>query len=280
MATLRTFINLWTLWDHPQPGTSEWPLAQKITAIAATGFQGVMGEAGQGIGALAKSNGLHFLAYSRLHARHDFHAVLKRAQDEGAVVLQVHLGEHDTPGDEALELALRLDAAARETGLEAAIETHRDTCTETPEKTAALQDGFRHATDGRELPLVLDFSHPAVVKHLAPPYAARLLPDTALVRRTRWHHLRPFNGHHAQIPVLAPDGSIAPEMSDWLTFADEILRLLHNSTLPEVWICPEIGPLRGGYALTGFPPSWEQAKALHTWLKSHWAAMDPLPASG
>ena len=272
MPTLKTFANLWTLWDHPATGAAEWPLAKKISAIVAAGFDGVLGEPGQGVGALTAANGLRFLAFSRLNGEHDFAGVLARCRDEGAAVIQVHLGWHDTPTDTALQLALRLDAAARETGLEAVIETHRDTCTETPEKTEALQRAFRAATGGREMPLLLDFSHHAVVKHLDPPFAARLLAEPDLVRRTRWHHLRPFNGHHAQIPVLAPDGSLAPEMADWLAFVDEIFQLLRASPLPEVWVCPEIGPVRGGYGLSAFPPSWTQAIALLKLLKQHWNA--------
>ena len=270
MTTLRTFANLWTLWDHPGRGPVEWSLPQKVSAVAQAGFDGVMGESGQGIGALAAKNNLRFIAFSRLDAHQNYRDVLKRCQDEGAVVLQVHLGGHDTPANVALELALQLDAAARTTGLEAVIETHRDTCTETPEKTEALQDGFRTATQGRELPLLLDFSHHAVVKHLAPPFAGRLLADAALIRRTRWHHLRPFNGQHAQIPVLANDGSLAPEMAEWLEFADEFFKLIRNNGLPEVWICPEIGPVRGGYGLSAFTSSWEQAMALHTLLQQLW----------
>jgi hypothetical protein len=197
MTTLRTFANLWTLWDHPAAGAAEWPLSKKIAAIAGAGFDGVMGDFRQGIGALAAASGLRYIAFSRLDVGDDFVEVLSRCRDEGAVVIQVHLGWHDTAADTALQLALRLDAAARQTGLEAVIETHRDTCTETPEKTVALQRAFRAATGGGEFPLLPDFSHHAVVKHLAPPFARRLLTEPDLVRRTRWHHLRPFNGHHA-----------------------------------------------------------------------------------
>jgi hypothetical protein len=267
---LRTFANLWTLWDHPGAGAAEWPLPRKIAAVAEARFDGVMGETGQGIGALAAAHGLSYIAFRQLDAGHDFADVLKRCQDEGAVVLQVHLGRHDTTGQEALELAIRLNEASRDTGLEAVIETHRDTCTETPEKAKRLQTGFREATQGCELPLLLDFSHHAVVKHLDPPFSERLLTAPALVRRTRWHHLRPFNGHHAQIPVLGSDGSLAPDMTDWLEFADELLFLLRRSHLPEIWICPEIGPIRGGYGLSAFPPSWDQALALHEVIRQHW----------
>jgi len=272
MTTLRTYANLWTLWDHPSYGPAEWPLALKIAAIAGAGFDGVMGEPGQGIGTLAAKNGLRFVAFSRLDKRHNFQEVLSKCRDENAVVLQTHLGWHDTAIDAALDLALHLDDVSREIGLEAIIETHRDTCTETPEKTATLRQRFREATNGRELPLLLDFSHHAVVKHLDPPFAARLLAEPELVSRTRWHHLRPFNGHHAQIPVLSDDGSIAPEMADWLALADEILRLLRNGPLNEVWICPEIGPVRGGYGLSAFPPSWQQAVTLKDILRERWIA--------
>jgi hypothetical protein len=59
-------------------------------------------------------------------------------------------------------------------------------------------------------------------------------------------------------------------MMDWLTLTDEILRLLQASPLPEVWICPELGPVRGGYGLSAFPPSWDQAVRLRDLLKQHW----------
>ena len=55
----------------------------------------------------------------------------------------------------------------RKLGLEPAIEMHRDTCTETPEKTYALADAYQKAT-GELLPISWDFSHFAVVKHLVP----------------------------------------------------------------------------------------------------------------
>jgi sugar phosphate isomerase/epimerase len=273
MTALKTFANLWTLWDHPEAGAGEWSLAAKVTAVAAAGFDGVMGEPGGGLGALARGQGIAFAAFRRLDGRHDFHQALAKCRTEGAIVLQVHLGWHDTGAEEALELALRLDGAARAVGLEAVIETHRDTCTETPEKTAALERQFEQATGGRRLPLLLDFSHPAVVKHLDPPYALRLLADADLVRRTRWHHLRPFNGHHAQIPVLKPDGGLTEEMGDWLELARAIFGLLKSSGMPEVWVCPELGPVRGGYGLSCFPPSWQQAVALRELLVREWEAI-------
>ncbi len=270
MTNLRTFANLWTLWDHPGSGLAEWSLPQKVAAVAEQGFDGVMGEPGIGLGALSAANDLQFIAYSRLDVGDDFDKVLSACREEGAIVIQVHLGWHDTSADTALQLALRLDTASRAIGIEAVIETHRDTCTETPEKTQALQRGFFEATEGRDLSLVLDFSHHAIVKHLDPPFAPRLLGDPQLLRRTRWHHLRPFNGHHAQIPVILADQSLAPEMADWLELLDALFQQLRVSNLPEVWVCPELGPTRGGYGLSSFPPSWEQLVVLHQLIRQHW----------
>lgn len=273
MTELRTYANLWTLWDHPGCGDAEWSLARKVAAVAQAGFDGVMGELGQELGVLAAENKLHFLAFGRLDSGSDFQEVLARCREEKAIVLQVHLGWHNTPIDEALECALCLDRLGSEAGIAFVIETHRDTCTETPEKTELLQRCFREATGGRKLPLLPDFSHHAVVKHVAQPFAARLLTEPELIRNMRYHHFRPFNGHHAQIPVRKSDGSLTPEMQDWLVLADEILRLLRDSPLSEVWICPEIGPVRGGYGLSTFPPSWPQAVALRKLILEHWQAI-------
>ena len=72
MTRLRTFVNLWTLWDHPGCGTAEWPLAQKISAIAEAGFDGVMGELLQGVGSLAAQNGLRFIAFTAQFVQREF----------------------------------------------------------------------------------------------------------------------------------------------------------------------------------------------------------------
>jgi hypothetical protein len=55
---------------------------------------------------------------------------------------------------------------AEKIGCEPSVEIHRNTCTETPEKTYALAHAYRKAT-GKLLPMTLDYSHIAVVKHLA-----------------------------------------------------------------------------------------------------------------
>lgn len=276
MPSLRTFANLWTLWDHPGAGADEWTLAEKVAAVAAAGFDGVMGDPGVGIGARARAEGLAFIAFLRLDATDDIASALAACADEQAIGAQVHLGWHDTGSTEALTTAQQLLTAARALGLDVVIETHRDTVTETPEKTDALAAQYQAAT-GTPLPLLFDFSHHAVVKHLQPPFAPRLLAHAERVRAARWFHLRPFNGHHAQIPVRHVDGSSAPEMAEWWSFVDALFALLHTAPHTERWVCPEIGPVRGGYGLAAFPPSWTQAVELRRELLARWAALAPRP---
>jgi hypothetical protein len=269
MPHLHTFANLWTLWDHPAAGPDEWSLPQKVEAIGVAGFDGVMGDPRAGVGPLAHAHGLRYIAFRRLDVPDDFYAALAECRDEGAIAVQVHLGWHDTAADAALAMAERLMDASRVCGVETVIETHRDTCTETPEKTEALCAGYLAAT-GTRLPLLWDFSHHAVVKHISPPFAPRLLRDEDHVRDSRWFHLRPFNGHHAQLPPLVPDTIAVPELADWLAFTASLFQVLQTSGRPDVWVCPEIGPLRGGYGVTSSPSSWAQAVALRSQLAALW----------
>jgi sugar phosphate isomerase/epimerase len=274
MPILRTFANLWTLSDHPEAGANEWTPAQKVAAVAAAGFDGVMGDPGVGIAELARAHGLAFIAFLRLEVLDDYPRALERCAADGAICVQVHLGWHNTPLHDAAPAAHRLFKAAKALGLEVVVETHRDTCTETPEKTDALCAQYQAIT-GKPLPLLFDFSHHAVVKHVQPPYAKRLLANVMRVCDARWFHLRPFNGHHAQIPMMHADGSPTPEMADWYAFVDRLFHLLQATFHEECWVCPEVGPVRGGYGLSSFPPSWEQAVALRRELIARWDARPP-----
>jgi hypothetical protein len=150
---------------------------------------------------------------------------------------------------------------------------HRDTCTETPEKTYALADGYYQET-GMLLPLTWDFSHIAVVKHLLPEnYVERLLVRPELIQRSVQFHFRPFNGHHCQVPVTRGDGTLTREVSDWLPFAGATMRtwLAGNATTNRALIAvPEMGPVRGGYNFEHLPNSWEDAVRLRPLLQNLW----------
>lgn len=269
---LRHIANLWTLVGHPAP-EREWTLAEKLQAIKEAGFDGVCWAGSPELRDLAHELGLIFIGGMSSGDAAEFPRLLREQKDAGAHHVNVQLADDDTPTAAALELTLALMRAGRELGLEPAVEVHRDTCTETPEKTHALADAYQEAT-GELLPISWDFSHPAVVKHLAPGnFAARLLVRPDLVQRAQQFHFRPFNGHHCQVPVTDGKGGLTRELRDWLPFAEAVFRCWlagNRDTAREIFVCPEMGPVAGGYNLSILPNSWEDAKVLRVEIDRLW----------
>lgn len=126
-------------------------------------------------------------------------------------------------------------------------------CTETPEKAYALADAYQKITDELR-PITWDFSHFAVVKHLTPAnFIEKLLIRPDLIQRAQQFHFRPFNGHHCQIPVTDGKGNLTQELKDWLPFAEAVLKCWlegNRGTNREIFVCPEMGPVLGGYNLS------------------------------
>jgi hypothetical protein len=273
MATLRHIANLWSLRQYPS-AEQPWSADEQLDAIKAAGFDGITGRITPELGAAASRRGLLILGYvSSSHAR-EFRCLLEIQKLSGAKHVNVQLGDHDTLTEAALELTLELFAAAGELGyLELSIEVHRDTCTETPEKTYALADSYYDAT-GRLLPITWDFSHFAAVKHLAAnDFSERLLVRPDLVQRACQFHFRPFNGHHCQIPVTRPDGSLSREFHEWLPFVKDTIRLWldgNKHAERELFFVPEMGPVSSGYNLEQLPNSWEDAIRLRPILEAVW----------
>lgn len=187
--------------------------------------------------------------------------------------MNVQLAAHDVPTPEALQLTLALMKEAKALGLEPAIETHRGTATETPEKFYALADAYAEAA-GELLPVSWDFSHFAVVKHLLPEnFVERLIVRPDLIQRAQHFHLRPFNGHHVQVAITDGKGGLTQEVQDWLPFAEAVLGCWlegNAGTDREIFLCTELGPLEGGYRLSTFPNSWEDAKVLRVEIDKMW----------
>lgn len=269
---LRHIANLWTLMGHPAKAR-EWSLDKKLLAIKGAGFDGVCWAGSPELRDGCRQHGLIFVGGMASGRAADLPRLLQQQKDCGAVHVNVQLAAHDTPAPEALQLALALNREGKRIGVVPGIETHRGTCTETPEKLYALCDAYEKTT-GELLPLSIDFSHFAVVKHLVPDhFAKRLLVRPGLIRRAQQFHFRPFNGHHAQAPITDGKGRLTPEVKDWLPFAEALLKCWlegnRNSTR-EIFICPELGPVEGGYALSTFPDSWEEAKFLRGKIDGLW----------
>ena len=272
---LRHIANLWTLLGHPSKET-EWPLEQKLHAIKEAGFDSVCWAGSPELREGTKQHGLIFIGGMASGSAAEFPRLLKEQKDAGAHHVNVQLARDEVLTPEALELALVLNREGRKLGLEPAIETHRGTCTEMPEKTCALADAYQKLT-GELLPLSWDFSHFAVVKHLVPGnFVQRLILRPDLIQRAQQFHFRPFNGHHVQVPITDGQGNLTPEVEDWLPFAEALLKCWldgNRNSDREIFICPELGPVEGGYALSTFPNSWEQAKILRGEIDKLWKTL-------
>ena len=269
---LRHIANLWTFLGHPTK-TDEWSLDQKLAAMKQAGFDGVCWAGSPELREGCRRHGLIFVGGMASGNAADFPRLLQEQKDSGAIHVNVQLATDDVPASHALGLALALNREGKRIGVVPGIETHRGTCTETPEKLYTLCDAYEKIT-GELLPLSTDFSHFAVVKHLVPDnFAQRLLVRPDLIQRAQQFHFRPFNGHHVQVPITDGRGNLTQEVKDWLPFAEALLKCWlegNRNTDREIFICPELGPVEGGYALSIFPNSWEDAKVLRLEIDRLW----------
>ena len=259
--------------------SQDWTLDQKMTAAKAAGFDAfAFYTQDSSLPALSQKHGLQLLGYVASGKAHEFEKLLRANKDSGAHHINVQMADEDTLTPEALGLALRLIEEGRKLGVKPAIEVHRDTCTETPEKTYALADAYQKVT-GELMPMTWDFSHLSVVKHLNPSnYIEKLIVRPDLIQRAQQFHLRPFNGHHAQIPVTDGKGNLTPEIQEWLPFAEALLKCWlegNRNTDREIFVCPELGPVPGGYNLSLLPNSWEDAQVLRVELAKIWNRLLP-----
>lgn len=267
---LRHIVNLWTLVDHPT-AKKPWSLERQLEEAKAAGFDGFTTFARKEHGRLARKLDLRVVGFISVRKAADFRRLIQENLDNGAVSINVQLADHDTTVEQSIKLVVRLQELADRLGAKCSLEIHRDTCTETPEKTYAIAEGYRRAT-GELLPITWDFSHFSVVKHLAPPYWERLLVEPKLIRRAEQFHFRPFNGHHCQIPVTDGKGNLSVELLQWLPLLDKTLEmwLAGRQGGRELFAVPELGPVNGGYNLASLPSSWEDAKVLRTLIDKSW----------
>jgi hypothetical protein len=283
MPRIAHIAALWSLFEFPSRGR-QWPLERKIRAAAAAGFDGIAGALTPAHRRLAGKHGLrHLLGYISSDDPGEFAARIRAQKEGGAVHINVQMDNHDTPPAlAAMHWVRMVREAERIGGVVVSLEVHRDTCTETPEKTYEIAERYQQAT-GEMIKLNFDFSHFAVVKHLSPgDYAARLLDHPDLVQNSEQCHFRPFNGHHCQVPVTH-DGRLTPEVRSYLAFAREVIKLWRNARSNRdktLYACPEMGPLGGfgpggGYNITGLPPSWPDAVVLRGEIARLWAQGRP-----
>lgn len=267
---LRHIASLWSLWDYPT-ASKPWSLERQIVDIKEAGFHGFATPPTQEHAKLAEKYGLIIVGRFDAVKSSEIRKYILQNIDAGAVHINVQLADHDTSVGESIKLAVKLMQESEKLGAKCSLEVHRDTCTETPEKTYAITAGYKRVT-GRLLPITWDFSHLSVVKHLTPPYWERLLVDAKLIQHAEQFHFRPFNGHHCQVPVTDGRGNLSAELKQWLPFLDKTLALWlkGNQAGREVFVVPEMGPARGGYNFAQLPNSWEEAKTLRPIIAEAW----------
>jgi hypothetical protein len=271
------FGTLWSLRQYPT-AQREWTWERKFRAIRDAGFDGVLSPPRP---ELTRRGDLRYLAVTSLSPGMDIVKPFRAAKDLGAVAIDVQLGDYDSPLAEMVELARTLAAVSRDVGLPFAIETHRrhlygdarsdgcpGACLPTPDPIQGL-------------PLCLDHSHFAIVRHLAPgTYWERLREPEELLAAAAQFHLRPFNGHHCQIPVLDARGRRTPEYRDWLGYAGSLLHHLRaQPTAEPVLAVPEIGHAAPSYGLSCFSDTWADVCAVERDLRALWRAKVSSPST-
>jgi len=267
---IRQIAALWSLVDYPST-RKPWSLERQLVDVKEAGFDGFATLPTPEHAKLAQKHDLRVVGYFATSESSEFCQLIQQNLDGGAVHINVQLADHDTSVEKSVQLILKLMEESGRLGAKCAVEVHRDTCTETPEKTYAIAAGYKKVT-GKLLPMTWDFSHLSVVKHLAPPYWERLLTDAKLIQNAQQFHFRPFNGHHCQVPVTDGRGKLSVEIQQWLPFLEKCLELWlqGNQAEREMFAVPELGPVRGGYNLAQLPNSWEDAKILRTLIAKAW----------
>jgi len=255
---------------HQPTEAKQWSLDEKFKQAKAAGFDGMGGGANVEVVPLCEKYGMDYVCYIDSSMK-TYKAKLEAAKTVNPARVNVQLCDHDTPPKEAAAVWVKLAALAEKMGLEVDLEVHRDTCTETPEKVYEIAALYKKTT-GKKIRFCWDFSHIAVVKHISPPYAARLLTHPDLVQLARQFHFRPFNGHHCQIPATDGKGHETPEFKFYLEFVDALMACwLEGARGGEViHACPEFGPIPGGYGLTAFPNVWKDAIVLRARTEELW----------
>jgi len=273
-ARLKHFASLWTLMHYPNGSEyGEWSLDRKLEAIKAAGFDGFQWFAQSEFADSNERYGLAFLGgcdadSSNCRERLEEFAPLRPER------VNIQLGDHAMEPKEAAELWIRMDEMAEDLGLVLDLETHRGTCTETPEKTWRIAEIYEQKKS-KPIRLTFDFSHFATVKHLLPPYADRLLDRPDLLRACRQIHLRPFNGHHCEIPATGHAGA-GEWARHWFDFVEAALGcwLQDGSNCGEtLWACPEFGAMTSGYWLPSFPDPWEDAIFVKQETNRRWKSL-------
>jgi sugar phosphate isomerase/epimerase len=250
----------WTLANYPAP-KRPWSVETKVKKAKEAGFVGISAGADPKLAEALHKHGMTLVGGVDIGSSEEAPQKLRAFHDLGAVHINVQLCDHDTPTDVAVEVARTVVDIGKSLRIKPAIEVHRDTCTETPEKALALAEAYEQKY-GEKLRMNFDHSHPAIIKQIRPAeYWERLSERLDLLQMSELIHLRPFTGSHCQTPVTNGKGKLDRDFKVWLGFCERLLTAWLEAADPgkELFAVPELGPQGSGYALACFPDVWKDA---------------------
>jgi hypothetical protein len=110
-----------------------------------------------------------------------------------------------------------------------------------------------------------------VVRHLAAPYWPKLNERPDIIASCTQFHLRPFTGHHCQIPVTFDGVRRTPEYEAWGEYVRELFKALKaGSTAADIYVVPELGNTAPAYGLSCFPDVWVDTQVAGADLRRWW----------
>lgn len=272
---LRLCAAAWTLTNYPSD-KRQWSMDTKVKKAKEAGFEGFSAGAAPDIVAAVRKHDMTLVGGVDVGSVKDAKPKMQTFAEAGAVHVNVQLCDHDTPTAKAVPVARAVMKAGEELGIKPAIEWHRDTCTETPEKGLALAKAYEKRY-GKKLRTNFDHSHPAIVKQVRPAdFAQRLLYRKDLLRMSDLIHFRTFTGSHCQTPITNGRGKLD---GDFVTWRDNFCRPALEAWLAgarsgrELWAVIELGPLGSGYALECFPDVWKDACVARQEIETIWRSL-------
>jgi len=270
--SLQIMINFWSLWNQTNANKEEWSLEERMRAVQEAGFDAYSCPSETpNLKHVLNAHGLRFAGAFSADQFTQFEPFISDALSIDNGPMNCQLGDHDTPLQESIDLTVALMEVADKLGADVHLEMHRDTCTETPEKTYAIAEGFKKIK-GYYPKINFDFSHPASLKHLhAQNYSERLFENIPLFQQSTLWHMRPFNGHHCQVPVTNGLGDFSLEYQEMRPFILQAFTHWLAGPRPQnqLWVVPELGP-KFGYALSCFPNTWADTIVLGHDLRKIW----------
>ncbi len=245
----------WSLRDYPSE-KRPWSVETKVKRVKEAGFDGMSAGADPELANALAKHGLELVGGVDVGSVRSAEPTLRRFKKAGAIHVNVQLCDHDTKTADALKVARAVVVAGEKLDMMPAIEVHRDTCTETPEKAFALASAYEKRYK-KKLRMNFDHSHPAIIKQIRPPgYWKSLSARSDIWRMSQLIHFRPFTGSHCQTPitdgrgrldrdfVLWRDGYLVPALKAWVKGATKREYAVCGSRAgaPGLWLCTGVLP--------------------------------------